>query len=52
MPVPFVLDNQQHRMAGPTDDETWCLENRLEGLLGRFSGVKRRNPVVRSRAFG
>ena len=33
MPLPFVIDNQQHRLAGLTDAEAQGLEKRLEGML-------------------
>ncbi len=33
MSIPFVIDNQQHRMAGPTDDKVKGLEKRLEDIL-------------------
>lgn len=33
MTLPFVLDNQQHRLAALPDAETQGLEKRLAGIL-------------------
>lgn len=33
MPTPFVIDNQQHSLAGLTDAEAEWLEKRLETML-------------------